>query len=236
MTDFVTCVTEAIFGHIKTEEEVMMEIKTEMDNLMKECRRSLISNQITMGMNEKRRLAMAKKGKMEDLKRETRSYVILEKKSRRIERNMSRIDLFRSRIEDTKVDQTLSGATLRLMQVKCQSKTLLDASQTANIIRQYQYQSGTQKSLMDMINEEMKEVEEEMDEADEEMDEADEIRMKKLMDFQTDVANQETFNKLPKPVDSVVSQADLNVPEYVMKRTNNEEKKKLDDFLSGKNY
>jgi hypothetical protein len=236
MTDLVNWMTEAIFGHIKTEEEVMMEIKTEMDNLMKDCQRSLIRNQVTMDMNEKRRIVLAKRGKMEDLKRETRSYVLLEKKSRRIERNIARIDLFRSRIEDTKVDQVLSGATLRLMQVKCQSKTLLDASQTANIIRQYQYQSGTQKSLMDMINEEMKEVEEEMDEADEEMDEADEDRMQELMAFQADVANQETFNKLPKPVDSVISQTNLNLPEYVMKRTNNEEKKKLDDFLSGKVY
>jgi hypothetical protein len=82
----------------------------------------------------------------------------------------------------------------------------------------------------------MIEVEEEMAEAEEEMDEADEDRMQELMAFQADVANQETFNKLPKPVDSVISQTNLNLPEYVMKRTNNEEKKKLDDFLSGKVY
>lgn len=232
MADFVIWATESIFGHIKTEEEVMAEIKVEMNDLMKECKRSSIGNQIAMDMNEKKRILLAKKGKMEDLKRETRNFVLLEKKSRRIERNMARIDLFRTRTEDTKVDQALSGATLRLMQVKCQSKTLLDQNQTANIIRQYQYHSVTQKNLMDMINEEMEEVEEEMEE--EEMNEEDEERMNELMTFHADVANQETFNKLPKPVDSLVTQSNLHLPESAMKRANQEEKKKLDDFLGGK--
>lgn len=221
--------TEAIFGHVETEDEKMAKIKSDLDGVLKECHRSILRNKIYREQSEKKQTLLAKRGKYEELKRETKDFVIKEKEATRLERNRNRVEIFKSQLETTKVDRVLTTSKLSLMSIKINNpKILLSESQISSILNKYKYNEQNEKNIMALIDEEM----EEIDEEEEEMNEDDNQRMEEIVKFHMDLANHEEFNKFPKPNGVIVSPNVLNVTEKTMNRINQEEKQKLDAFLS----
>ena len=222
--------SEAVFGHVETEEEKMRKIKDDIDAILKECERSRIRNHIDMDQSKKQQTLLSKKGDYEGLKREARVYVMKEKEALKLERNKNRIVSFKSQLDATRIDSVLSKSKLTLMDIKAdQTQHLLDQKQVMNILNRYKYQRDSQRNIMDLIDDEMEEEEEE--EEEEELNSVEEEKIDELIKFNVELANHAEFDKLPKPVGTLLSHNVLHAPEKEMKRMNQEGKQRLDAFL-----